>query len=68
MDGTIVVANSEDEDCGDVLMVRKGMDSIENLWVLDSAFCFHMCSNRYWFDTNKACDESYVTLANNVGC
>ena len=33
----------EDEDCGDLRMVSKGLDSIENSWVLDSALCFFIC-------------------------
>lgn len=27
----------DDEDCGDLRMVSKGLDSIKNSWVLDSA-------------------------------
>ena len=50
----------EDEDCGDLRMVNKGLDSIENSWVLDSALCFHLFWNRDWFDTYKTCDEGLL--------
>lgn len=49
-------------------MVSKGIDSVGDSWVLDYLCYFHMYWTRDWFDTNKACDEGFVTLTNNVEC
>ncbi len=54
-DTTIATANSEDEDCCDVLMVSKCTSSIKNLWVSDYACFFHICWNKDWFNMYNTC-------------
>ncbi|KAG5548448.1 hypothetical protein RHGRI_013957 [Rhododendron griersonianum] len=59
------VVESSTENDGDLLAVTsEGTAHFD--WVMDSGCSFHMCSNKKYFYSYEACDESTVRMANNT--
>ena len=48
---------------GDVCSVIAD-DKVSDTWILDSGCSFHMCPERKYFDTYRACDASTVMMGN----
>ena len=48
---------------GDVCSVIAD-HKVSDAWILDSGCLFHMCPERKYFDTYRACDASTVMMGN----
>ena len=48
---------------GDVCSVIAD-DKVCDAWILDSGCSFHMCPERKYFDTNRACDDGTILIGN----
>lgn len=39
---------------------------IDDEWILDSGFSYHMCSDQDWFTTYKAVNDETILMKNNM--
>src|SRR3954467_4263517 len=57
-----------EEDLFEVLMAQSGRKKSSDVWLLDSACTYHVCSRREWFYTYQSCDGGTVLMGNNAEC
>src|SRR3954470_15159280 len=57
-----------EEDLCEVLIAQSERKKSLDVWLLDSACTYHMCSMREWFSTYQPCDGGTVLMGNYAEC
>jgi hypothetical protein len=58
--------DNSDNDDGDMLFVASNSEHHVDSWIMDSAYTFHVTSNKDWYDTYKLVISGIVTMGNDT--